>query len=106
MLARVARPVFRRGSGGLWRSLVARLVRDEEAAGSNPVSPTTAAPGAPVLTARAGAPARPGCSRSAHNDGRVAALDELPDHGVARHLPGDQQAARGLGVGEQHQLVL
>ena len=25
---------------GLWRSLVARLVRDEEAAGSNPVSPT------------------------------------------------------------------
>ena len=36
----------RSGSGrlpnafGLWRSLVARLVRDEEAAGSNPVSPT------------------------------------------------------------------
>ena len=29
------------GTGiGLWRSLVARLVRDEEAAGSNPVSPT------------------------------------------------------------------
>jgi hypothetical protein len=27
---------------GLWRSLVARLVRDEEAAGSNPVSPTIA----------------------------------------------------------------
>jgi hypothetical protein len=25
---------------GLWRSLVARFVRDEEAAGSNPVSPT------------------------------------------------------------------
>ena len=28
------------GTFGLWRSLVARLVRDEEAAGSNPVSPT------------------------------------------------------------------
>ena len=26
---------------GLWRSLVARLVRDEEVAGSSPVSPTT-----------------------------------------------------------------
>ncbi len=25
---------------GEWRSLVARFVRDEEAAGSNPVSPT------------------------------------------------------------------
>ncbi len=42
--------------GGLWRSLVARLVRDEEAAGSNPVSPTHRSsrspawgPGAPVV---------------------------------------------------------
>ena len=26
---------------GVWRSLVARFVRDEEAAGSNPVTPTT-----------------------------------------------------------------
>ena len=25
---------------GVWRSLVARLVRDEEVAGSNPVTPT------------------------------------------------------------------
>ena len=33
------RSVAHRGLG-LWRSLVARLVRDEEAAGSNPVSPT------------------------------------------------------------------
>ena len=30
----------RRGSNGVWRSLVARLVRDEEVAGSNPVTPT------------------------------------------------------------------
>ncbi len=38
-----ARPCGRvpsQGTFGLWRSLVARLVRDEEAAGSNPVSPT------------------------------------------------------------------
>jgi hypothetical protein len=28
------------GRHGLWRSLVARVVRDDEAAGSNPVSPT------------------------------------------------------------------
>ncbi|VXB45354.1 hypothetical protein AERO9AM_20026 [Aeromicrobium sp. 9AM] len=28
------------GTFGLWRSLVARVVRDDEAAGSNPVSPT------------------------------------------------------------------
>ena len=27
-------------SGGVWRSLVARFVRDEEVAGSNPVTPT------------------------------------------------------------------
>jgi hypothetical protein len=26
---------------GVWRSLVARFVRDEEVAGSNPVTPTT-----------------------------------------------------------------
>ncbi len=36
---------------GLWRSLVARLVRDEEAAGSNPVSPTDR-PGAPTTVSR------------------------------------------------------
>ena len=29
----------------MWRSLVARFVRDEEAAGSNPVTPTTKNPG-------------------------------------------------------------
>ena len=29
------------GSSGLWRSLVARFVWDEDVAGSNPVSPTT-----------------------------------------------------------------
>jgi hypothetical protein len=28
-------------SYGVWRSLVARFVRDEEVAGSNPVTPTT-----------------------------------------------------------------
>ena len=39
MLARVAQPEFRPG-GGVWRSLVARVVRDDEAAGSNPVTPT------------------------------------------------------------------
>ena len=27
-------------SGGVWRSLVARFVRDEEAVGSNPATPT------------------------------------------------------------------
>ncbi len=32
-----------RGAGsGVWRSLVARFVRDEEAVGSNPATPTTA----------------------------------------------------------------
>ena len=33
-------PRARRHSHGVWRSLVARFVRDEEAAGSNPVTPT------------------------------------------------------------------
>ena len=33
---------FASGAGliGVWRSLVARFVRDEEVAGSNPVTPT------------------------------------------------------------------
>ena len=31
-------------NGGLWLSLVERFVRDEEVVGSNPASPTTAAP--------------------------------------------------------------
>jgi hypothetical protein len=40
-VSRVALPPRSRfPSIGLWRSLVARFVRDEEAAGSNPVSPT------------------------------------------------------------------
>ena len=30
-----------RDAFGVWRSLVARFVRDEEVAGSNPVTPTT-----------------------------------------------------------------
>ena len=29
---------------GVWRSLVARFVRDEEVAGSNPVTPTSELP--------------------------------------------------------------
>ena len=36
----VAAPSGRRHSHGVWRSLVARVVRDDEAAGSNPVTPT------------------------------------------------------------------
>ncbi len=32
------------GSSGLWRSLVARFVWDEDVAGSNPVSPTIVSP--------------------------------------------------------------
>ena len=33
------RPVFYIGINGMWRSLVAHFVRDEGAAGSNPVIP-------------------------------------------------------------------
>ena len=40
MVSRACRPATPGTAIGLWRSLVARLVRDEEAAGSNPVSPT------------------------------------------------------------------
>ena len=36
----VAAPPGRRHGHGVWRSLVARVVRDDEAAGSNPVTPT------------------------------------------------------------------
>ena len=35
------RPSGRRHCHGVWRSLVARVVRDDEAAGSNPVTPTS-----------------------------------------------------------------
>ena len=34
---------YNAGSSGLWRSLVARFVWDEDVAGSNPVSPTNQA---------------------------------------------------------------
>ena len=37
------------------------------------------------------------CSRAGH---------QLADHRMARQLPGDEQAAGGLSVGEEHQLVL
>jgi hypothetical protein len=38
-------------SSGVWRSLVARFVRDEEAVGSNPATPTSSAAGIqPVYT--------------------------------------------------------
>ena len=40
-LARRSSPDDSSRAIGLWRSLVARLVRDEEVAGSNPVSPTS-----------------------------------------------------------------
>ena len=39
---------------GLWRSLVARVVRDDEAAGSNPVSPTSRSHQNPGASQRAG----------------------------------------------------
>ena len=35
---------FRQRSDGQWRRLVARFVRDEEVAGSNPVAPTKKLP--------------------------------------------------------------
>ena len=37
---------------GVWRSLVARFVRDEEVAGSNPVTPTTKSPGQALAMSR------------------------------------------------------
>ena len=40
------------GCHGVWRSLVARFVRDEEAAGSNPVTPTQQKGSAPFQTLR------------------------------------------------------
>src|SRR5215218_2371452 len=42
---RWARLTQARCSNGVWRSLVARFVRDEEVAGSNPVTPTNRVPG-------------------------------------------------------------
>ena len=38
--ARASSAVTRSSHLGVWRSLVARFVRDEEVAGSNPVTPT------------------------------------------------------------------
>ena len=67
-VARVAdRSTYQPVRIGLWRSLVARLVRDEEAAGSNPVSPTLSEsprpPGTlvPAEYSRLGCPAYVGC---------------------------------------------
>jgi hypothetical protein len=42
--ARRVRPLPWLGGNGVWRSLVARFVRDEEAVGSNPATPTKPMP--------------------------------------------------------------
>ena len=47
-----------------------------------------------------------GDGRSAHGDGVLPARDQLADDRVAGQLAGDEQAAGGLGVGEQEQLVV
>jgi hypothetical protein len=49
-------------SVGAWRSLVARFVRDEEVAGSNPVAPTIPALLVPAILRRPNFFARPLCS--------------------------------------------
>ncbi len=40
------------GPIGVWRSLVARLLREQKAAGSNPVTPTTSTGARPCLDMR------------------------------------------------------
>src|SRR4051794_15934995 len=89
-------------TGGLWRSLVARLVRDEEAAGSNPVSPTRwMAPGRSAAGSR--------CVWSALGAllgrGLAAAGGARPrlDHAaepLPRRLAGDAESLADLGVGD------
>jgi hypothetical protein len=66
---------------GVWRSLVARFVRDEEVAGSNPVTPTRKLPSHSEL---------PGCARGAvqdtcRNDSRIGGV---LDRGVLERLHG------------------
>jgi amino acid efflux transporter len=59
-----------------------------------------------IIAAGAVALAAALASRSADDQDGRAARDELADDGGARHLPGQQQAARGLRVGEQQQVLL
>jgi hypothetical protein len=49
MLGRLSRSAQSASGNGVWRSLVARFVRDEEAVGSNPATPTQAESRASLL---------------------------------------------------------
>ncbi len=90
--------------GGLWRSLVARLVRDEEAAGSNPVSPTHRIAGPAQQVRRSASPARGGDDSDTGRDpdrrfrprrARGAGVRATPPRRVRRDRVGDQDLHRG-----------
>ena len=73
------------GAFGVWRSLVARFVRDEEAAGSNPVTPTTVSPSGTL---------RRMAEKDAHPDGSVAGAPVPRLRPQAPREGGDRAASR------------
>jgi membrane protease YdiL (CAAX protease family) len=80
-------------SYGVWRSLVARFVRDEEVAGSNPVTPTTIFPCQLALSARSIGP-------------RALIARDPADCGLG-DLAARPAVARGLHVaGRRHRCLL
>ena len=97
--ARVCSPCSRAGrlvgpAIGLWRSLVARLVRDEEAAGSNPVSPTSGTqeprpPGdrGPASVATSMSAARPSPVPDGHPPGLATSPGDGPRSGTLPAWP-------------------
>ena len=92
----------------MWRSLVARFVRDEEVAGSNPVTPTASSPPAPLAGTGEQGPG-PGPSAgipAARCPGSSEATDRmtpplLPHRGalvpseLEKHRPGEQEQGGG-----------
>jgi hypothetical protein len=85
-------------SCGVWRSLVARFVRDEEAVGSNPATPTRVIAGRGLrLVNLVGALFRFGCNGIPREGGKVVALPQ-------EEMSGEARCRRDVGIprGKRH----
>ena len=87
-------PVERAPSVGAWRSLVARIVRDDEVGGSNPLAPTSLTLFHPELAAHCGCPTA-GLSLDARVEPDLAGPENLD---LLEERLNDAVLGRWLGV--------